>query len=64
MGCMEVPLYNVELESVIVTGSVIVGVRPSILVKRVSFILGNDLAGGKVVPNPNQIKCYLSHTHG
>ena len=52
MGCMEVPLNNVELQSDLISGSVVVGVRPSLPVKGVSFILGNDLTGGKVVPNP------------
>ena len=52
MGCMEVPLFNVELESDLISASVVDGVRPSLLVKGVSFILGNDLAGGKVMPNP------------
>lgn len=49
---MEVPLYNVELESDLISGSVVIGVRPSPPVKGVSFILENDLTGGKVVPNP------------
>ncbi len=33
------------------SGFVEVGVRPVLPVKGVSFILGNDLAGGKVVPS-------------
>lgn len=52
IGCMKVPLYNVELESDLISGSVVGGVRPSLPVKGVSFILGNDLTGGKFVPNP------------
>ena len=41
---MEVSLYNVELESDPISGSVVVGVRPSLQVKGVSFILENNLA--------------------
>lgn len=40
-----------ELESDLVSGSVIVGVRPSLPMKGGSFILGNDLTKVKVVPN-------------
>lgn len=43
-------IYNVELKSDLVSGSIVIGVRPSLPVEGVSFILGNDLAGGKVVP--------------
>jgi hypothetical protein len=42
----------VELEFDLVSGSIIVGVRPSLPMKGVSFILGNDLKEVKVVPNP------------
>jgi hypothetical protein len=41
---MEAPLYNVELESDLIYGAA-VGVSSRLLVKGVSFILGNDLAG-------------------
>ena len=34
------------------SGKVKVGVRPSLPVKVVSIILGNDLAGERVVPSP------------
>lgn len=36
----------------LVSGTVTVGVRPELLVKGVSMLLGNDLAGGKVLPEP------------
>jgi hypothetical protein len=42
----------VELESDLICVLVVGGVRPSLPVKGVSFILGNYLAGEKVVPNP------------
>ena len=48
-GCVNVPLHKVNLVSDLVTGSVVVGTRPTLPIKGVSLILGNDLAGGKVV---------------
>ncbi|XP_006813839.1 uncharacterized protein LOC100372062 [Saccoglossus kowalevskii] len=47
-GYESVPLYNVELRSDLVTGDVTVGVVKSLPIEGVTFLLGNDLAGGKV----------------
>ena len=52
LGTVQVPLHNLELSSEIVSGSVVVGLRPSLPVPGVSLILGNDIAGGKVEGNP------------
>lgn len=49
MGCMKFPLHHVHLQSELCTGFVRVAVCPSLPVKGVDFILGNDLAGGKVM---------------
>ena len=49
---INVPLHNVNLKSDIVSGPVTVGIRPSFPVKGISMLLGNDLAGTKVVPDP------------
>ena len=49
---MNVPLHKVNLVSDLVTGSVVVGTRLTLPIKGVSLLLGNDLAGGKVVANP------------
>lgn len=63
MGFVKAPLHRVHLKSDLVTGFVSVGVRPSLPIKGVSFILGNDLAGGKVMPvlevmdQPNFVSC-------
>lgn len=45
-----VSLHRIHLESELVTGFVRVGVRHSLPIKGVTFVLGNDLAGGKVMP--------------
>ncbi|KAJ8025597.1 hypothetical protein HOLleu_33193 [Holothuria leucospilota] len=50
-GFISVPLHKINLKSDLVSGSVIVGVRPTLPVKGISLLLGNDLAGGKVVAN-------------
>ena len=52
LGTVQVPLHNLELSSEIVSGSVVVGLRPSLPVPGVSLILGNDITGGKVEANP------------
>ena len=49
---MNIPLHKVKLVSDLVTGSVVVGTRPTLHIKGVSLLLGNDLAGGKVVADP------------
>ncbi|KAK3102135.1 hypothetical protein FSP39_009074 [Pinctada imbricata] len=51
-GVIDVPLHKIYLKSDLITGPVIVGVRPTLLVQGVSLLLGNDLAGGKVVADP------------
>ena len=52
MDIISVPLHRINLKSDLITGTVIVGVRPELPVKGVSMLLGNDLAGGKVLPQP------------
>ena len=51
-GFVSVPLHNIYLTSDLVTGPVTVGVRPNLPFKGVHLLLGNDLAGDKVVVNP------------
>jgi len=48
---IRVPLHQIHLQSELILGSVVVGVRPSLPVKGVTLILGNDLAGNKVQSN-------------
>ena len=54
INCSEyspVPLHTVYLRSNLVTGPVKVGIQPSLPFEGVHLILGNDLAGDKVVVN-------------
>ena len=52
MDIISVSLHRINLKSDLISGTVIVGVRPELPVKGVSMLLGNDLAGGKVLPQP------------
>ena len=53
-GFVNVSLHNIYLSSDLVTGLVAVGIRPSLPFKGVHLLLGNDLAGDKVVVNKNK----------
>lgn len=52
LGFYCVPLHRVFLQSDLVAGPIIVGVRPTLPVEGVSLLLGNDLAGNKVMVDP------------
>ena len=49
MGVLEVPLHEVNIKSSLVNGNIVIGMRPSLPVDGISLILGNDLAGEKVM---------------
>ena len=49
---MSVPLYRVDLKCDLVSGPVTVGVVPELPMAGIDFLLGNDLAGDKVVVSP------------
>ena len=51
-GFVNVPLHNIYLSSDLVNGPVAVGIRQTLPLKGVHLLLGNDLAGDKVVVNP------------
>ena len=48
-GFVNVPLNNIYLSSDLVNGPVAVGIRQTLPFKGVNLLLGNDLAGDKVV---------------
>ena len=52
LGCLDVPLHLIDLKSDLVSGPVVVGVRPTLPLEGISLLLGNDLAGGKVIAEP------------
>ena len=51
-GFINVPLHRIYLKSNLISGSVVVGTRPTLPIKGVALLLGNDLAGGRVIANP------------
>ena len=51
-GFINLLLHNMYLSSDLVIGPVAVGIRPSLPFKGVHLLLGNDLAGDKVVVDP------------
>ena len=55
LDVINVPLHQIFLQSELVSGPVIVGIRPTLPVEGISLILGNDLAGGRVQPDPQVI---------
>ena len=48
-GTVNIPLHHVNLSSDLVTGLVVIGITPSLPFGGVHLLLGNDLAGDKVV---------------
>lgn len=52
MGFVNVPLHKVLLVSDLITGEFKMGVRPSLPVKNVHVLLGNDIMGGVVFARP------------
>ena len=47
-----ISVHKMKLNTDLVSGTVVVGRRPKLPVKDVSMLLGNDLAGGKVLSEP------------
>ena len=59
MGVLEVPLHEVNIKSSLINGNIVIGMRPSLpveAVEEISLILGNDLAGEKVMVDPRVVE--------
>ena len=52
LGILKVPLHKVYFRSNLVSGVVTVGVKPTLSIQGIAFIMGNDLAGGEVNLHP------------
>ena len=52
MNIINAPLHKMKLNTDLVSETVVVGVRPELPIKGVSMLLRNDLADGKVLPEP------------
>ena len=51
-GFVNVPLHRIYLKSNLISGLVVVGTRPTLPIEGVALLLGNNLAGGRVIANP------------
>ena len=56
LDVINIPLHQIFLKSELVSRPVIVGTRHTLPVDGISLILGNDLAGGRVQPDPHVVK--------
>ena len=56
MSVIRAPLHFAQLHSQFVSGEFQIAVRPKLPIAGVDFILGNDIAGGKVFPSPEVIE--------
>ncbi|XP_071500975.1 uncharacterized protein [Diadema antillarum] len=63
-GTQAVPLFRVNLDSGLISGEVIVGIVPFLPMDGVSFLLGNDLAEGRVsvLPVVSEVPVYEQET--
>ena len=56
IGVLEVPLHEVNIKTSLINGNIVIGMRPSLPVEGISLILGNDLAGEKVMVDPRVVE--------
>ena len=58
MCVLEVPLHEVNIKSSLINGNIVIGtcMRPSLPVEGISLILGNDLAGERVMVDPRVVQ--------
>ena len=49
MGVLEIPFHEVNIKSSLINGNIVIGMRPSLPVEGISLILGNGLAGERVM---------------
>ena len=56
MGVLEVPSHEVNIKSSLINGNIVIGMRPSLPAEGIPLILGNDLAGEKVMVDPRVVE--------
>ena len=56
MGVLESPLHKVNIKSSLINGNIVINMRPSLPVEGIPLILGNDLAGERVMVDPRVIE--------
>ena len=53
---VEMGVLEVNIKSSLINGNIVIGMRPSLPVEGISLILGNDLAGEKVMVDPRVVE--------
>lgn len=61
MGCVPAPLHYLHLKSGLVSGRLPVAILSRFPIDGVGFIMGNDLAGGKVYPAPEVVEVPITN---
>ena len=56
MGVLEVRLHEVNIKSSLMNGNIVIGMSPSLPVEGISLILGNDLAGERIMVDPRVVE--------
>ena len=56
MGVSQIPLHEVNIKSSLINGNIVIGMRPLLCVEGISLIIGNDLAGEKVMVDPRVVE--------
>ena len=56
MSVLEVPLHEVNIKCILINGNILIGMRLSLPAEQISLILGNDLAGEKVMVDPRVVE--------
>ena len=56
MGVLDVPLHEVNIKSSLINGNIVIGMRHSLPVEGISLILGNELAGEKLMVDPRVVE--------
>ena len=56
MGVLEVPLHEGNIKYSVINGNIVIDMRHSLPVEGISLILGNDLAGEKVMVDPRVVE--------
>lgn len=62
MGFIPAPLHRIHVQSGLATGHFPVGVRSCFPIEGIEFIMGNDIAGGKVYPVPEVVAIPIPET--
>nr|XP_054591872.1 uncharacterized protein LOC107373038 [Nothobranchius furzeri] len=61
LGALPSPVHKIQLNSPVISGDVHVALCEELPIKGIDVLLGNDLAGGKVIPTPELVEVPVLH---